>query len=183
MDVRQPTVRRLCVAASAGPAGLLAPACRPGGFERWFVESDRRRGVELAFAPPGCDEPAAIGDLIMVLRRLVADGHHGPTRVTVAFHVGMTTLDENGFGGAAVERVHAMVEEFAPPVSAKSGDAGRGLAVVMSAGLFEDLQGEGMPRLGWRYAAGSNAWLRVYDPFAPIAPRRHFAHDSVDGAW
>lgn len=171
MDVRQPTVRRLCVAAS-GSARLLATACRSGGFERWFVETDSKRGLELACTLTGCDERAVIGDLITVLRRLIADRHHSPARVTAAFHAGATHLDENGgFGGAAVERVRAMVEEFAPPIRRIPGDSGCGLAVVISAGLFEGLQRGGTPRLGWRYAAGSNAWLRVYDPFALFAPR------------
>jgi hypothetical protein len=158
----------LCVAAAAGPAGLLELACRADGFERWFIEAGCSDSPELAFAPPGCDEPAAIGDLIMRLRRLVSDGSYGPARTTAAFHVGITTVDENGFGGAAVGRIRELLNEFAPPIPTPAADDERALAVVISESLFDDLQGEGMPRLGWRYAAGSSAWLRIFEPFPPI---------------
>jgi hypothetical protein len=168
VDVRQPGVRRLCVAATAGPAGLLDRACRADGFERWFVEYDEPARLEFAFAPPGCDEPAAIGDLILVLRRLAAGGSPGAARVTLAFHVGLTTVNDHGFEGSAVSRIRALVDEFAPPIPTQTAVAGRELAVVISGHLFEDLQEAGLPRPGWRYAAGSDAWLRVFEPFVAI---------------
>jgi hypothetical protein len=169
VDVRQPGVRRLCVAATVGPVGLLGMACRADGFERWFVESADAGRLELAFAPPGCDEPAAIGDLILVLRRLAAGASPGAARVTAAFHVGLTTVGEHGFGGSAVARICALVDEFAPPIPTQTAVTGRELAVVISGHLFEDLQDEGMPRSGWHYAAGSDAWLRVFEPFVIAA--------------
>ncbi|MDT3398070.1 hypothetical protein RKE29_15710 [Streptomyces sp. B1866] len=79
-------MRRLCVAVAAGPAGLLARACRSGGYNRWHVAAGAVEGVEMAFAPPGADEPAVVAGLLAALRRLVprAPAAPGPPVVPLA---------------------------------------------------------------------------------------------------
>jgi hypothetical protein len=85
----------------------------------------------------------------------------------VEFHVGITRILGDGFGGDGLARIHSLADDPAVrrEVSECGADPGPGasLAVVISAGLFADLRAEGLADAPtWLRIAAADAWLRVY---------------------
>lgn len=74
----------------------------------------------------------------------------------MAFHVGMTKIQGDGFGGAAPLRARALLCD--PVIHAAVADCPR-LAVIMSAGLYDDLHGEGLIAQEWRPVPAAGAWV------------------------
>jgi hypothetical protein len=154
----QPGVRRLCVAAATVPAGLLASACRSADVGRLCVTVNSRDGTEMAFAPPGVHEVAVVTRLIAALLRLVTRKPAAPRPTLLAFHVGITKIEGEGFGGEAALRTRALL--LNPAIRAAAAVGRRQLAVIMSDGLYADLRAEGLPSQDWLHIPAASAWMR-----------------------
>jgi hypothetical protein len=160
----QPGVRRLCIAAVTRPAGLLASACQTGDAGRLCLSVDTQDGTEMAFAPPGVHEVAVVSQLIAVLEALASAGPGAPGPALMAFHVGITRIEGDGFGGAAAARTRALL--FNPAVRTVAAD-GPPLTVIMSDGLYADLRGEGLAAQEWLHIPAAGAWVRCGVPARP----------------
>jgi hypothetical protein len=154
----QPGVRRLCVAAATWPAGLLAVACETGDVGRLCLTVDAQDGTEMAFAPPGVHEAGVVAQLATVMEGLTG-GQIRASPTIMAFHVGITRIEGDGFGGAAALRARGLLLD---PDVRNAAAACPGLAIVMSEGLYSDLQDEGIPIREWMYLPSAGAWVRCY---------------------
>jgi hypothetical protein len=110
----------------------------------------------MGFAPPGIHEAAMVRWLIWAVEDL------GPDRLAnvpakMAFHVGLTKIQGEGIGGAAPLRVRALLRD---PVIHRAVAGARRLAVIMSAGLYDDLRTEGLLAREWRSVPAAGAWVR-----------------------
>jgi len=117
----------------------------------------------MAFASPGVDEVA-------VVTRLIADLHQssGVARpIRLAFHVGITRIEGEEFGGEAALRTRALLLD--PAILAAVPGNGQELTVIMSEGLYSDLRAEGMPGHGWRRIPAASAWMRSCEASRPGA--------------
>jgi hypothetical protein len=162
----EPGIRRLCVALCAGKAGLLAAACRTGGWGRLLVQDDPGSSAEIGVAQPGIDELALLGGLISGLVREILAGAGPPARAFLAVDVGIVRLTRNGFGGAVLSRAAELAANSFIAAAAGRRDcpdvAGHGLIVVIPDGLFADLRAEGEPCAGWQRVAPAAAWFRSF---------------------
>jgi hypothetical protein len=157
----QPGVRRLCVAAVTGAAGLLAAACQLADAGRPCLSLDAPDDTELAFAPPGIHEVAVVMRLIAAVETLIAAQRSPPGPAMLAFHVGITRIEGDRFGGPAPSRARSLLRD--PDVRAAAADCGP-LAVILSDGLYADLQGEGLQARQWRPVPAAGAWVRCGAP-------------------
>jgi hypothetical protein len=157
----QPGVRRLCVAAVTWSAGLLAAACQLADADRPCLSLDARDDTELAFAPPGIHEVVVVARLTAAMETLISAQPSAPGPAMLAFHVGITRIEGDRFGGAAPSRARSLLRD--PDVRAAAAGCGR-LIVVMSDGLYSDLQGEGLPAREWRPVPEAGAWVRCRAP-------------------
>ena len=174
MSEPHPGVRRLCVAA-AGPTCLLTSACESARLGRLCVTLAQRDGMEMAFAPPGIDEVALVTRLITALRHLAARGPDVGRPALTAFHVGITRVEGEGFGGEAALRTRALVLNSA--IRATAIDSGRRLALIISDGLYADLRAEGMPGQDWRHIPAAGAWMRCCEARLPDPQGRGYPSD------
>jgi hypothetical protein len=156
MSGSQPGVRRLCVAAVTCPPGLLTAACRLRSPSGLYVEAEASDGVEMGFAPPGIHEAAMVRWLIWAVEDLSPD-RLANVPAKMAFHVGITKIQGEGIGGPAPLRARALLRD--PVIHRAVADA-KGLAVIMSAGLYEDLRTEGLAVREWRPVPAAGAWVR-----------------------
>jgi len=156
MSGSQPGVRRLCVAAVTCPPGLLTAACRLRSASGLYVGAEASDGVEMGFAPPGIHEAAMVRWLIWAVEDL-GPGRLANVPAKMAFHVGITKIQGEGIGGAAPLRARALLRD--PVIHRAVADA-KGLAVIMSAGLYEDLRTEGLAVREWRAVPAAGAWVR-----------------------
>jgi len=166
-----PAVSRLCIATAPGDCTPLSAIQESGGFYRLHLMTDPADGAEFAVAAPGLDEVSLITDLIAAMRRRVTI-MPGPTRSVLAgFHVGIIRLTGDRFGGAGVERTLSLIRD--PAVTAQASmqlaasvpePAGGYLAVVITAGFFDDLCTEGLTDSEWRPVPTADAWLRLFQP-------------------
>jgi hypothetical protein len=157
----QPGVRRLCVAAVTWSTGLLAAACQLADADRPCLSLDAPDDTEMAFAPPGIHEVAVVTQLTAAMEALLSTQRGAPGPAMLAFHVGITRIEGDGFGGAAPSRARSLLRH--PDVRAAAAGCGR-LAVIMSDGLYSDLQGEGLAAREWRPVPGAGAWVRCRAP-------------------
>jgi hypothetical protein len=159
-----PAVSRLCIATlDAGRPGPLTVIQRSGDFQRLYLTRDSASGTELAVAAPGLDEPCLITDLITAIHRHVTQAPGRQQPALVAFHVGVTRLIDGDFRGRGPERVlalvrHPAVRRASPRTPARAGSL-PALAVIVSAGLFEELRPEGLPGRDWEPVPSADAWL------------------------
>jgi hypothetical protein len=130
----QPGVRRLCVAAVTSSAGLLAAACELADADRPCLTLDAPDDTEMAFAPPGIHEVAVVTRLIAAMETLTSsrNGACGPSML--AFHVGITRIEGDGFGGPAPSRARALLRD--PEIRVVAAGCGQ-LAVIMSDGSIQ----------------------------------------------
>lgn len=154
----EPGVRRMCMAV-AGRPGLLASACRSGGFDRIYVFPAPGGGAESAVAPPGIDEVAFAADLVEALRAGVAAGA-GPDPGFLALDVGIVHVHEDGFAGSAIDRVLGIVRGDVLRELARAEQ--RGLLAAITEPLFSDLLGEGWPTDGWRFQPPVGIWCKRF---------------------
>ena len=151
-----PGVRRLCVCVGAPQPRLLDVACGLAGGGRLYTE--HADGLDLGFASPGVDEAALVTELIAALRTAMTSDARPTGPAFAVFHVGITRVEGDDLGGAAVTQVKgllgALTREVAP--------AGAALAVGISSGLFDDIRTECGFNIGWRPMNPVGAWLRVY---------------------
>jgi len=169
MTEHGPAVSRLCVAATGGGEPLRSIQ-ESSQFYRLYLTTDPADGAEYAIAAPGLDEVALIADLIEAMRARVASTRGLRAPVLAGFHVGIIKLTDDGFGGAGVERVLALVRDPAiaaqvslRAASSSSGLGGHQLAVAVTARFFEDLRAAGLPSGGWQPVPAADAWLRLFD--------------------
>ncbi len=162
----EPAVRRLCVASAAGVPGLLSIVQQSPGFYRLYLMTLPAEGVELAFAAPGLDEISLVTDLITAMRKAVTADSELRSPVLAGFHVGITKVVGEGFGGSGADRILALIRDPAVLRAARShGEtAAAWLAVTITAALFDDLRNEGMPSTGWQWISSAGAWLKLFDP-------------------
>jgi hypothetical protein len=138
---------------------------RSGGFYRLYLKTDPG-GTEFAVAAPGFDEVSLIADLIAAIRGQVVTIPGLRRPVIAGFHVGITRLIGDNFGGKGAERVLALIRHSAVlSASARTlahTGASSALAVAVTAGLFEELRAEGLPHHGWESVPSAGAWLRLF---------------------
>jgi hypothetical protein len=171
-----PAVSRLCVATTgAGIPGPLTLTQRSGGFYRLYLKTDPV-GTEFAVASPGIDEVSLIADLIAAIHGqvMIIPGLTQP--VIAGFHVGITRLIGDSFGGKGAERVLALIRHPAVLGACASALVRSGasslLAIAVTAGLFEELRAEGLPHHSWEPVPSASAWLHLLDAApATAAPR------------
>jgi hypothetical protein len=162
MTGRSPGVRRLCVGTSAQRRpGLLGDACRAGGLGGLYAEHIPAERLDLAFASPGIDEAVLVTDLLVALRSLAEGGGVVSVPAVVAFHVGITQVEGDSLGGAAVTRIRALIRDLSV-VAAASARHGGLLVAGISDGLFEDIAQECGLAPDWVPLETARAWFRVY---------------------
>jgi hypothetical protein len=157
MSQPQPGIRRLCVAALTSPPGLLTAVCRLRASTGLYLSADGLDGVEMGFAAPGIHEAALVRWLTWAVGELCANGPGARTPAKMAFHVGLTKVQGEGFGGAAPLRVRALLRD---PVIHNAVAGCHRLAVIMSEGLYDDLHTEGLASRDWRRIPAAGAWVR-----------------------
>ena len=162
----EPAIHRLCVATDAGAPGLLACVQRTEGFYRLYLMSDPATGTEMAFASPGLDEISLVEDLIAAMRHEVTAAEGLRLPVLAGFHVGMTRLVDDGFGGAGADRVRALIADPAIRAALAQASPPALLAVAITVGLFEELRAEGQSDHGWQRIPAAGAWLKFFDSAA-----------------
>ncbi len=161
----EPAVRRLCVAVSAGVPGLLSIVQQSQDFYRLYLMAVPAEGAELAFAAPGLDELSLVTDLISAMRKVVAADTELRRPVLAGFHVGITKVVGEGFGGSGADRTLSLIRDPAVLRAAEShGETAAWLAVTITAALFDDLRTEGLPGIGWQWISSAGAWLKLFDP-------------------
>lgn len=162
---RSERVRRLCVCVAAPPPGLLEAACRAWGPGRLYVERIEPGTAEIGFASPGADEVVLLQDLIPALYaaadRAPAGRGSGRLPALATFHVGITRVEGDRMGGAAVARARELLSQLAPQAAAALPSRGR-LIVGISAALFEDIAAECGFVSGWRPLADGGGRFRVF---------------------
>jgi hypothetical protein len=163
---QEPAIRRLCIAAEAGPPGLLTCVQRTEGFYRLYLMSDPASGVEVAFAAPGLDETSLVTDLIAAMRREIAKTKELRLPVLAGFHVGITKVVDDAFVGAGADRVRALIVDPAIRTALAHASPPAMLAVAITVGLFEELCAEGQSDHGWRRIPAAEAWLKLFGPAA-----------------
>jgi hypothetical protein len=161
-----PAVSRLCVVtAGAGIPGPLTAIQRSGSFQRLYLRADPATGTELAVATPGLDEVYLITDLIASIFSQVMKTPRLARPVVAGFHVGVTRMIGGHFRGQGTMRARAMA--WHPAILAACARPAAGaratLAVAITAGLFEELQSEGLPGLDWQHVPAAGARLAVFD--------------------
>jgi hypothetical protein len=154
----EPAVRRLCVATTVQ---------RSSGFYRLYLMTVAE-GIELAFAAPGLDEVSLVTDLITAMREAVAGDAQPGRPVLAGFHVGITKVVGEGFGGTGADRTLALIRDPAVLGAAGHGETGARLGVTITAALFEDLRAEGLSGTGWQRISSAGAWFKLFDP-APMS--------------
>ena len=166
MAEREPAVRRLCIATASGTPGLLAGIQQSDRFYRLYLMSDPAEDVEIGFASPGLDEMSLVSDLIDAIHRRVtmASGLRRP--VLAGFHVGITKVVGDGFGGAGADRTRALLQNPAIKTASERTGVPPLLAVAVTSGLFEELRAEGLPDDGWQSVPAAGAWLKLFDSAA-----------------
>lgn len=157
MSQPQPGIRRLCVAALTCPPGLLSAVCRLRASSGLYLSAEGLDGVEMGFAAPGIHEAAVVRWLTWAVGELCADCPGGKVPAKMAFHVGITKVQGEGFGGAAPLRVRALLRD---PVIHSAVAGCHRLAVIMSEGLYDDLHTEGLASRDWRRIPAAGAWVR-----------------------
>lgn len=163
-----PRVRRLCVATTARTEGLLASACRSAGVGRLCVTADLRNCTEIAFAPPGVDEFVVVTRLIAALtEEAVRPGPGAAGPLLAAFHVGITRIEGEGFGGEAAARTRGLLFDQAIRSTAV-GKAGK-LVVIVSDTLYRDLRTEGLSVRGWQNVPAAGAWIWCSETLPPVS--------------
>lgn len=165
MAEAQPGVRRLCVAAATWSAGMLASACELADVGRLCLTVSAPDGTEMAFAPPGIHEAGIVTRLTAVMESLTAAHISAPGPTLLVFHVGITRIEGESFGGAAAERARALLSH--PAVRGATAQCGP-LAIIMSDGLYTDLQAEGMTVQEWQRIPTAGAWVRCCVPLLPL---------------
>jgi hypothetical protein len=150
--------------AGAGVPGPLTIVQRSGGFHRLYLSADPATGTELAIAAPGIDEACLISDLITAIRGQAGSGTRHWRPAVACFHVGITRLVDDRFRGGGANRVlslcrHPAILRACPVLLP---DASPTLAVVITAGLFEELRPEGLPGHDWRHVPVADAWLTLF---------------------
>jgi hypothetical protein len=159
----EPAVRRLCLATATGTQGLLTGIQQSGGFYRLYLVSDPAEGVELALASPGLDEMLLVTDLIAAMREEAMITTGLPRPVLAGFHVGITKVIGDGFGGMGAERTLALIQDPAIRTASERAGSPALLAVAITAGLFEELCAEGLSDSGWQSVPAAGAWLKLFD--------------------
>jgi hypothetical protein len=121
-------------------------------------------GVELAFASPGLDEMSLVPDLIaaMYKQAMAADGLRRPA--LAGFHVGITRIVDEGFGGTGADRALALIHDPAILEAIARAGTSAPLAVAVTTGLFGDLHAEGLSDSGWLSIPAADAWLKLFGP-------------------
>jgi hypothetical protein len=157
MTESQPGVRRLCVAALTCPPGLLSAACRLRDGSELYLSAQMADGVEMGFAPPGIHEAAVVRWLTWAVEALCPARPGADAPAKMAFHVGITKVLGEGFGGAAPLRVRALLRD---PAIHRAVAGCQRLAVIMSQGLYDDLHTEGLAAQEWRRVPAAGAWVR-----------------------
>lgn len=157
MSEPQPGVRRLCVAALTCPPGLLTTVCRFRGASELYLSAQMLDGVEMGFAPPGIHEAAVVRWLTWAVEDLCPARRAADVPAKMAFHVGITKVQGEGFGGAAPLRVRALLRD---PAIHRAVAGCQRLAVIMSEGLYDDLHTEGLAAQEWRRVPAAGAWVR-----------------------
>ena len=129
-------------------------ACRQAGLHEAFVQEvtlepgDGRAAPDavLLVMPPGVNEARVIGDLVRGLddaHTVTATGpagrpEGGSSRLVIAFDQGITRLTDAGFEGNVVTAVLRLAAEERSR-SARRGDPGARVGVVITAALLDDL--------------------------------------------
>jgi hypothetical protein len=157
MSESQPGVRRLCVAALTCPPGLLSTACRLRDGSELYLSAQPVDGVEMGFAPPGIHEAAVVRWLTWAVEALCPARPGADEPAKMAFHVGITKVQGEGFGGAAPLRVRTLLRD---PAIHRAVAGCQRLAVIMSDGLYDDLHTEGLTAQEWRRVPAAGAWVR-----------------------
>ena len=157
MSQPQPGVRRLCVAALTYPPGLLTTACQLRDASELYLSAEMLDGVEMGFAPPGIHEAAVVRWLTWAVEDLCSARSTADVPAKMAFHVGITKVQGEGFGGAAPLRVRALLRD---PAIHRAVASCQRLAVIMSEGLYDDLHTEGLAAQEWRRVPAAGAWVR-----------------------
>ena len=175
MIEQSPGVRRLCVCVAAPRPGLLASACRTGGFGRLYTEYVQADGIEMGFASPGADEAMLVTDLIPALHAAAAEAsgawavpHHPALAV---FHVGITRVEGDDLRGAAFIRIRELLRELALVASSDAMPRVQ-LVVGISSGLFDDVGSECDFTDQWIPLDRAGAWFRGYGSDRPDGGRR-----------
>lgn len=164
MAEHEPAVRRLCIATASGSPGLLTLVQQSEAFYRICLTAGPTEGVELAFASPGLDEMSLVPDLIAAMHKhaMAADCPQRPA--LAGFHVGITRIVDEGFGGSGADRTLALIHD--PAILAAIARAGNSplFAVAVTTGLFADLHAEGLSDSGWQSIPAADAWLKLFSP-------------------
>ena len=201
MDDRPPGVRRACVAfAIQSPSGhadgtlasaeqwlssALVHVCSSAGLDRMLLNDSGAGEGQVALLPVGIDEPSFVAALVdgllrAVTRRNARPFHDAPVRLTLAFHEGITTLDEAGFDGCALAKVRRLAQcQQLRAVLDRQPRAT--LAVLLTDQIFEGIGDPGHPGLpadqfdrveiaGPAGEPGDVAWIYVPDVGAIGAP-------------
>jgi hypothetical protein len=137
-----------------------------GGDERILVQTDRESTVDTGVAPPGIDEMAFANRLLNnVLRALGTDPSPGEPAV-LGIHVGLVRIVADRFAGAGLRAAHELVSNstIMDTIQRYSEDHGcnRGVAVVISDGVFNDLRADGDADAGWTWFPSEKAWVRSF---------------------
>lgn len=170
---RGPAVTRLCIATlSASGRGPLTSIQRSGGFYRLYLAADPAAGTEFAVASPGIDVVSLVADVIDALHAQVKTGPRQHWPVLASFHVGITRLLGDSFGGEGAHRASALIRHpailaaSAPPAEPgpdpDAWPAAPVLGVAVTAVLFEELRAEGLPSDGWKPVPAAGAWLKLF---------------------
>jgi hypothetical protein len=161
-----PGVRRLCMCVYAPRSGLLDAACHVGRLGAIYTEHVPDEGLDLGFATPGVDEAALVSDTIAALCTVTAGrgGSAGAARApsVAAFHVGITRVEGDNLGGAAVARVRDLLQAITAVAAGKPA----ALAVGISTSLFDDIRVECDFGPAWTPLAASGGWFRVFQAAA-----------------
>jgi hypothetical protein len=156
MHDKPPGIRRLCVAFGIEASGerggaerisaqqrvaeAITGVCTSLGQDRMLLNRSAADGEQIGLLPVGIDEPRVVSSLVeglsSALAGLDAPPGGGPVRLRVAFHEGVTTLADDGFGGRAVTKVRELASS--PHLRAALDEHPRArLAVVLSDPVFE----------------------------------------------
>lgn len=93
------------------PPGLLTTVCRFRGASELYLSAQILDGVEMGFAPPGIHEAAVVRWLTWAVEDLCPARRAADVPAKMAFHVGITKVQGEGFGGAAPLRVRALLRD------------------------------------------------------------------------
>jgi hypothetical protein len=136
---------------------LLSTVCRLRDGSELYLSAQPVDGVEMGFAPPGIHEAAVVRWLTWAVEALCPARPGADEPAKMAFHVGITKVQGEGFGGAAPLRVRALLRD---PAIHRAVAGCQRLAVIMSEGLYDDLHTEGLAAQEWRRVPAAGAWVR-----------------------